>query len=40
MDNEALTEAIETEIGAKVALRWKYINSSKYTENEEERKNG
>ena len=37
-DIEALTETIENEIGTPVALRWKYINSSKYIEDEEERK--
>ena len=38
LDNEALATAIEEEIGVKVALRWKYINSIKYIEDSEERK--
>jgi hypothetical protein len=38
LDNESLVVAIETEIGVQVALRWKYINSSKYIEDEMERK--
>ena len=38
LDNEALKVAIEAEIGVQVALRWKYVNSSKYIENDVERK--
>ena len=37
LDNEALVAAIEIEIGLQVALRWKYINSSKYIEDATER---
>ena len=38
MDKDVLEEAIEAKIGTKVALRWKFVNSSKYTDNEEEKK--
>ena len=38
LDNKALANVIETEIGVKIALRWKYINSNKYLTDEEERK--
>ena len=38
LDKEALAAAIEREIGAKVALRWKYINSINFVEDTEERK--
>ena len=38
LDNEALKVAIEAEIGVQVALRWKYVNSSKYIDDDAERK--
>ena len=38
MDIDTLAEVIFVEIGVVVALRWKFINSSKYIENEDERK--
>ena len=38
IDIEVLAAAIEAEIGTKVALRWKYINSNKYIADKEERK--
>ena len=38
LDNVTLSKAIEAEIGVEVALRWKYINSSKYLSDETERK--
>lgn len=38
LDNDTLSKAIEAEIGVEVALRWKYINSSKYLSDESERK--
>ena len=38
LDNETLANAIEAEIGVKVALRWKYINFSKYITDDSKRK--
>ena len=38
MDNETLAIEIQKEIGVKVALRWKYINSINYVKDSEERK--
>ena len=38
MDPKILSNAIEKEIGVQVALRWKYINSSKYEPEQLERR--
>ena len=38
LDKETLEAAIEAEIGVKVAMRWKYINTDKYEDDASERK--
>ena len=38
LDHELLAESIEAEIGVKVALRWKFINTEKYESDGDERK--
>ena len=38
LDHDLLAEVIEKEIGVKVALRWKFINTDKYVDSKEERK--